>query len=123
GRRVGSQSQRFLRWLAIVNRVPDFVGDERHDRMQQAQRCLEQCDEVGARTLLADTVVEPRLDQFDIPVAELTPEEIVNRVRCLIETICRQRFVYCTCNAVEARKNPAVLEGLGLKSRNASLLC
>src|SRR5207245_5128386 len=92
--------------------MPDFIRDERHHGMQQPERSLEQRHQVLAsdgsifRTLWG----KPWLDQLDIPIAEFTPEEIVDGIHCFVETISRQRFVHIFGNCVEAGKNPAVFE-------------
>ena len=117
GRRIRRQRNRLQRRLAIIHRVPDFFRDERHHRMQQPQRRLKQIDQIRAcdsrrsrvRALLE---VQPRLDQLEIPIAELAPEKIVDAIRRLIETICLQRLVHVLRRAIEARKNPAVFERL-----------
>src|SRR5439155_6992387 len=100
--------------------MPDFIGNEGHHGMKQPQRSLEQSNEVSAcdTRVLCTFWREPRLDQFDIPVAELSPEEVVDRISSFVETVSRQRFVDGFGNAVEAGQNPAVFKSRGLKSSN-----
>src|SRR5882724_1724781 len=53
-------------------RAIDLFGDKRHDWMQQAQRAFEDAHYGEQCQLLRlDGIgVEPRLDQFEVPVAE-----------------------------------------------------
>ena len=95
--------------------------------MQQPQRGLEQIDQIRTCNSRRSRVrafleVQPRLDQLDVPVAELGPEEIVDAIGCLIETVCLQRLVHVLRRAIEARKNPPVFEGLRVEPRNATRL-
>src|SRR6266436_6754874 len=97
--------------------MPDFVGDEGRYRMKQPQRSLEQSNEVSAgdTRVLCTLWREPRLDQFDIPIAKLTPEEIVNGIRGFVETVSRQGLVHTLGDTVEAGENPAVFKSRGLE--------
>jgi hypothetical protein len=66
--------------LAVRGREerPDLLGDVRHQRVQQAQRAVEaeqqRRRDGGPVGLL---VVQPRLRELEVPVAELGPEEVV----------------------------------------------
>ncbi len=53
---------------------------------------------------------EARLDDLQIPIAQLAPEKLVDRAGGLIKTVVRQRLVYLSGHAIEARVYPAVLE-------------
>src|SRR5208283_6236305 len=91
--------------------------------MQQPQRCIEQVHQIRAscpgRALVGAFIeVYARLDQFQIPVAELAPEKVVNAVGRFMKTICLQRTIHVGSNSVEARKNPAVLESCSMKPGN-----
>jgi len=60
--------------------------------MQQPQGRLKQIYKICARNSRCSRVrafleIQSRLDQFDVPVAELAPEEVVNAIRRLIKTI------------------------------------
>ena len=66
--------------------LPERLGDERHDRVQQPQRHVEGPEHDGARHIAAGRVaVEPRLDRLDVPVGEVAPEEVVDRGGRLVE--------------------------------------
>src|SRR5258707_11545720 len=58
---------------------------------------------------------ESRLDNFQVPVAQITPEESVNRIGGLIKAIIRQALVYLAGNSMETRINPAVLQLVELR--------
>ena len=113
--RIRRQRDRLQRRLAFVHRLPDFFGNERHDRMQQAQRRLEQIHQVRTGSLRRALVgaffeIQARLDQFQVPVAELSPEEVVDAIRRLVEAIGRRARRSHRRDAIEARENPAVFE-------------
>ena len=60
---------------AIGQVAPDLLGHERHDRMGRASTCSSTKSRFAAASSIA--VVEARLDDLQIPVAELRPEERV----------------------------------------------
>ncbi len=86
---IGGQRNRLERRFAVVDRAPDLLGDERHERSQQAQRALEDAHQVGkgGAGFVAIRREQARLEQLDIPVAILTPEEVIDNVRRLVEAI------------------------------------
>src|ERR1051326_1792402 len=121
---IGSQGNRLHCRIPLLHRLPDFLGDERHDRMQQAQRSIEQVDQIRAgglsRTLVsAFFKVQSRLDQFQVPVAKLAPEKIVDSIRSLMETKSGERIIDIRSHAIKARKNPAVFENRRVKTANS----
>jgi hypothetical protein len=61
--------------LALAGQVrPHLLGHERHDRVHQRERALEHVEERGGDGLVRALVVEARLDQLEVPVADLAPE-------------------------------------------------
>ena len=87
--------------------------------MQQPQRRVEQIDEIRAgdtgRILVAAFFeIQPRLDQLQIPVAELAPEEVVDAVGGFVKAVGLQRFIDIGNDAIKARENPAVFESSGV---------
>ena len=67
--------------------------------MEQAQRRIEQINQVCASCLSCAFgsvlfEIQTRLNQFQIPVAELSPEEIVDAIGGLVKAICRERIVH-----------------------------
>ena len=83
--------------------------------MQEPQRRVEQIDEVLAgdtgRILVAAFLeIQPRLDQLQIPVAELAPEEVVDAVGGFVKAVGRQRIVDIGNDAIEAGEDPAIFE-------------
>ena len=89
--------------------------------MQQTQCCFEETDKVHAGNARFVRIFgeQPRLHQFQIPVAELAPEEIVNSVRRFVETVGLQLGGDFFGNSGEAGENPAVFESCGRESGNA----
>jgi hypothetical protein len=75
--------------------------------MQQAQRGVKQVDQVCARDsgsvpVSAFFKIQTRLDQFQVPVTKLAPEEVVNAVRSFVKAISLKRIVDIRSNAVES---------------------
>ena len=67
--------------LALVrDGLPDLLGDERHERMQQPQELIEHIDQHLLRGQLALLVlaVQACLGQLDIPVAVGIPDEVID---------------------------------------------
>ena len=67
--------------VALVgDALPDFLGDEGHEGMQQPQNLVKHVHQHLNRGLLADRIlgVQPRLGQLDIPVAVGVPDEVVH---------------------------------------------
>src|SRR3954463_3501472 len=92
--------------------------------MQQVQRSVEQLHQIragGARRALVGPVfkLEPRLDQFQIPIAKLPPEEIVNTIRRLVKAVSSQCVVHIGSHTVEPRKNPPIFQRLSIEASNA----
>ena len=68
--------------------TPDLLGHERHHRVGQRQHPLEDEEEVLRDLALA--VVQARLDDLEVPVAELRPEEVVEVERGMGEVVARR---------------------------------
>ena len=59
-------------------RLPDLLGDERHERMQQFEGVAQDIDQNLAGNLgLGAILPQAGFDQLDIPVAEDIPDEVV----------------------------------------------
>ena len=56
--------------------LPELLGDERHERVEQPQAVVEHVGEHAQRPLVAG--VEAHLRHLDVPVAELVPEEVLD---------------------------------------------
>ena len=69
--------------------APDLLGDERHQRVQQVQhlgqRPRRRCLRFGARRRVV--TLQDRLGEFEIPVAERAPQEVIEQVRRLVEPV------------------------------------
>ncbi len=63
--------------LACRQEVPDLLCHKRHSRMQQAQACIKNKDEVALhlQALGWRTVKQAALTELDVPVANFIPEE------------------------------------------------
>ena len=118
GQRIARQRNRLGRRLAIIDSMPEFLGDERHERRQQPQRAFEDADQVRVGHTRGFAIVrhQPRLDQFQIPVAELAPEKVIDHVRGFVKAEGIERIVNFLRDAVEAGENPAVFQGFGFET-------
>src|SRR5208282_3543231 len=99
---------------------------EGHHRMEQAQRGLEQTSEIGASVtglcFVRDVFeVQTWLDQFQVPVAELAPEKIVDTIRGFVEAVGFEGVVHFRGHAIKAREDPTVFKSVESKGRNAGL--
>ena len=95
--------------------MPDFFSKEWHKWREQAQRRLKDGEQGGQRSRCCSRVgglakIEAQLYDFQIPVAKLTPEKLINKVRRIIEAIICERLVYLGSTPVQTRDNPASLE-------------
>src|SRR5450631_1149787 len=93
--------------------------------MQQAQRCIEQIDQVRASSSRSSGIgtlfeIQSWLDQFQIPVAELSPEKIIDAIGRLVESVSRQRVIHVSHNTIKSRENPPVFQRCNREHSNAS---
>ena len=73
---------------AVRRARPQFFRDERHEGMQQLPECWSRTQAAVARvSALAVFVraVQHRLDEFEIPVAEDIPDEVIGGARRFVE--------------------------------------
>ena len=95
--------------------LPDFLGDEGHQRMQRAQQRLEHRDQRAARAALLRVggvfALQHRLGELQVPVAEFVPGELVQRRGGEIEAVLGERAVYLRQRGGESRHDPAVGDG------------
>ena len=86
--------------------------------MQETQRPLEHgAQHIERRILRADIlfIVEPRLRQLDVPIAELAPEELIDRAPRLAELVFLEVRRHVARRHRTARENPAVGERIVLR--------
>ena len=83
---------------AVRQRLPQPLGDERHHRMEQAQVGVERLHQrpPGGLALRRASVVvrEAHLGELEAPVAELTPDGVVQEPRDLAEVEVGHRAVH-----------------------------
>ena len=110
-RRVGGERDRDRASCGIRRQaLPQLLGDERHDRMQQPQGPLHGRQHVLPLRSQAGTIAERRLFQLQIPVTEFVPKKVVKQVRRFVIAVLFDLLVGLTRHIVEARKDPAVFE-------------
>src|SRR5438093_7991441 len=92
--------------------------------MQQAQGGVKQFDQIrtcNPRCFGVPTSfkVKPRFDQLNVPVAKISPEEVIDPVCRLVKAIRRERLIYVFRETVESRENPTIFERHRLEPSNA----
>ena len=117
-RRPSTRSRRVrepiaARWtcsLPLRQPMPQFFGQKRHHRMQQPQRRLEHRKNIAPRRQrnFAIRVSELRLHPLDVPIAEIAPEKLIDRLASLVKTEILERIVHFACHRRKPRKNPAM---------------
>src|ERR1700742_1777008 len=101
--------------------MPQFFREKWHERREQSQCGLEDAHQGIERQLrgliLRNGEVQPQLHELHIPVAELSPEKLIDSVRGFVEAetieCCRDLLRNC----MKPRGNPSRLE-----RRNAEIL-
>ena len=95
GRGSGNARARSTRACGLRQAMPEFFGEEGHDRMQQAQRGIEGRENIAPRRQrdFAVGVGELRLDPLDVPVAEIAPEKVVDVWQASWKRKCLERVV------------------------------
>ncbi len=91
--RVAREGDGFCGGLVVVEGVPDLFGEEGHEGAEETEGGLEapvrrresgrSCG-FGRR---AFSEVESEFDEFEVPVAEFSPEELIDSVGGLVEAI------------------------------------
>ena len=91
--------------------MPEFFGDKGHEGVKEMERGVKDSGEVdpcrrdlGRRRNRRDG----RLHPFQVPITDLVPEEVVNRMGRFVETVASESFVDLLRDGQQARKNPAV---------------
>ena len=103
------QCDRFVA-QALGQLVPQFFGQEGHERMKKPQRAIER----GKQVLpchprpLAVGVLQFRFYPLDVPVAKIAPEELVNDLCGLVKPIVRKRSVHHTRCRHEPSEEPLI---------------
>ncbi len=93
--------------------LPQLFSDVRHERMQQAQRLFEHRQQTRARLgplrrcFFGGDVC---LGQFDVPVAEVVPEEVIQRLHRFVKLVTVERFAHVARGLVQSRKDPAIVQ-------------
>ena len=92
--------------------LPDFLGDERHQWMQHAQRRLQHFEQRASRAELRCGRGVGRLQhglaELEVPVAVLVPDELVDRLRGEVEAVSREVRAHRLHGDAEPAADPAV---------------
>src|SRR5450830_273130 len=95
--------------------LPDFFGDERHERVRQAQRHFENAHQgaTGAALTFDRRVFVPQhwLGQLQVPVAILVTAELVHGLCGQVETELVELAGHFGFGALQLRDDPAVGQG------------
>ena len=90
---------------------PDLFCDIRHERVEQAEHILQDFDQdcSGYLFIFFIVAVQSALDDLDVPVAELVPDQIV----CSLPSQCQIVFLHgfrdVFCSVVDSGNDPLVL--------------
>ncbi len=103
--------------MAVAGRVvgPDLLGDEGHRRVQQRQDPFERVEQRRRDVLLA--LVEARLDDLQVPVAEVVVDEGVALLDGVGEVEGLEALGHRADRALQPREQPAVLDVGGARGR------
>ena len=95
---------------AMAELVPQFLGDERHNRVHQLHRLAQHESRDGPRLVLFRPVgaLHDRLGELDIPVADHAPDELVERIGGLVQAEVGQGLVDRLVGAGEFTQHPLV---------------
>ncbi len=92
--------------------LPDFFSDERHERMRQAQGHFQHAYQgaTGAALAFDRRVFVPQhwLGQFQVPVAILVPDELVECLGCQVEAELVELAGHFGFGALQLRDDPAI---------------
>src|SRR5450830_474065 len=95
--------------------LPDFLGDERHERMRQAQGHFQHAHQGATGAALAFDrrvfVPQHRLGEFQVPVAILVPDELVQGLGGQVETELVELAGHFGFGALQLRDDPAISQG------------
>ena len=88
--------------------LPDLLGDEGHERVEEPQDAVERVGEhgLGRRVPFA----QPDLGELDVPVAELVPDEMVDEIGRLVELVVSEARVERGRDRAQPAADPAVGE-------------
>ena len=97
--------------------MSDLFGNERHIRMEELKRLKEYVAQYGERTSLIGSVFRV----LYVPVADLRPEEIVNRERTVLNTVILENFTELLTSDIRRPKNVLLVarQILNIGHRNA----
>ena len=99
--------------LAVVRQgLPDLLGDERHERVQELENVRQDIQQHLLRAAGAGLVaaVEAGLRELDIPVAVRVPDEVVDLRRGDADLVLVEVLAHFLRERVELREYPLVLE-------------
>ena len=91
--------------------LPQFFSDEGHEGMKQVERGFKNSRQVdpGRRNFRAVVAARNfRLDPFQIPVANVVPEKMIDLVSRFVEAIIGEGFLHFPAHSLQTRENPAV---------------
>ena len=92
--------------------LPQRLGDERHEGMQETDGALHGVGECLCDSLsLGGGATLPHLGRFDVPVTEFGPDELANRLSRLAVLVRLHQAVGVLDGGVQATEDPAVGQG------------
>jgi len=113
GRIRGQHDGTFGRFFRM-QKVPDFLSHKWRIRLEQQQDVVENVSGNIAGKFFVSRIgvaVKPSLNQFDIPVTVIVPDEIIENLGRGVESESLQLFVHVTDCVVQAGENPTIHQG------------
>ena len=104
---AGRHDQRFA---AVRQVLPDLLGHERHERVEQPQRAFQRVGERRRTAPSPSSSPQAHLGDLEVPVAILRPEEVVDLPPRLAELIVLHQPRDLGVEACSPAENPAVGE-------------
>ena len=105
-----------LSLFALIEVLPQFLGDERHVRMKQYEQAVEECESCFVRSAV-DRLLVSRFDHLQIPAAELVAVEFVDLHERLAQTIFAEQVCYYFGSLAKLGVEPLnrIFAGFGLR--------
>ena len=100
---------------ARASDLPQFLGDERHDRVQQDQALVQHPFHRRLRFRLGGGIVALKqgFGELHVPVADLAPDKAIQRLRRVVEAVGRKRRVHLFADLGGFADDPFI-QGFGL---------
>ena len=104
--------------LALIHLLPEFFGNERHERMKQTKQIFKEAYRCTMNRTVNPLPVS-RFYHFKIPGRKLIPEQLINSHKRLAQTILAEQIGYFSSNLVLLRLKPCHCQFCSFRNRLA----